>query len=137
MGKTCKYVTREDVVRYNRRMIDQSGGTFNQPENLINPGSLDNALDAIRGSMFGYDQFPTVIDKAAALGFRIITRHVFHDGNKRMGMICSLAFLLLNELRYRKDPPVTEDDIIDVSLQVASNQIDEEGFTKWVRDRVV
>jgi len=44
------------------------------------------------------DLYPTVIDKAVALGFSIIMNHPFGDGNKRTGHAAMETFLILNGL---------------------------------------
>ncbi len=137
MGDTFESLTFDEIAEINRQQIARFGGNFDVPQNLNNPDPLNYILAAIQGSLFGYDQFPTTVDKAAAIGYRIITRHVFADGNKRTGMMVTHVLLLKNGLRYRKDPMVLQQDMIDVALRVASNQITEDDFTKWVKDRVV
>jgi death-on-curing protein len=42
------------------------------------------------------DLYPTLPDKAAALGFSLIQNHPFLDGNKRTGHAAMETFLVLN-----------------------------------------
>ena len=42
----------------------------------------------------GEDLYPTLVDKAAALGHRIIQCHPFVDGNKRTGHAAMELFLI-------------------------------------------
>lgn len=46
----------------------------------------------------GEDLYPTVIEKAIALGFSMIMNHPFVDGNKRTGHAALETFLILNGL---------------------------------------
>ena len=80
------YPTLTQVVEVNRRMIAMSGGYFYPPDNLQNRDPLAYILDAVQYPVFGVHLFPTLMEKAAALGYEIIASHVFFDGNKRTGI---------------------------------------------------
>ena len=79
MGRTrqalgSKFLEFEEVVEINRRMVLTYGGFFVEgDDNLANPGSLTYVLQAIQGSYFGHNPYPTLIEKAAALAWRIIS----------------------------------------------------------------
>jgi death-on-curing protein len=128
-----RFLALEEVVEINRRMILAYGGFFAEGnDNLVNPGSLQYILEAIRGSFFGYDPYPTLIEKASALAWRIITAHVFHDGNKRTGMEACRLMLDLNGYTMRIDR-----EVVDTAIQICEKQISFSGFVRWVEDRVV
>jgi len=94
-------------VAVNRSLVDTFGGFYSEADqNLVNPGSLEYALQAIQGLPFGQDPYPTLIEKAAALCWRIITNHVFYDGNKRTGMEVCRQLLELNGHVMRIDRAV-------------------------------
>ena len=46
----------------------------------------------------GEDLYPSLLEKAAALGFSIIMNHPFVDGNKRTGHAATEILLVLNGL---------------------------------------
>lgn len=125
-GRSLAYPTFRQVVRINRRMIQTFGGSFFPPDNLLNEDSLHYILDAIRFSPFGVIRYPTLFNKASALAFNIITRHVFYDGNKRTGISVALAFLHANGIDVRVD-----ESIIDLAVRVAAHAATEEEVTKW------
>ena len=84
MERACQTLTKADIVQINRRMIAEFGGLpFVEPDNMVNPGSLEHVLVEIQDSIFGYERFPGIVEKAAALEWRINTGHVFNDANKR------------------------------------------------------
>lgn len=127
-----KFLTEEEVLEINRQMILTYGGFFVEgDDNLANPGSLRYILEAIRGSFFGHDPYPTLIEKASALAWRIITAHVFHDGNKRTGMEACRLMLDLNGYIMRIDK-----EVVDTAIQVCEKGISFSDFVQWVEDRV-
>ncbi|MBU1877829.1 MAG: type II toxin-antitoxin system death-on-curing family toxin, partial [Chloroflexi bacterium] len=70
----------------------QSGGLVG----VLNMGALESALAQPRLTFSGQDLYPTLIEKAAALGFSLIQNHPFVDGNKRTGHAMMETFLVLN-----------------------------------------
>ncbi len=113
-------------------MIQTFGGLFLEgDDNLANPGSLEYVLEAIRGSLFGYDPYPTLVEQAAALAWRIITAHVFHDGNKRTGMEACRLLLDLNGYVMKVDM-----EVVDMAIRIASGEIEFADFVQWLEARV-
>jgi len=105
-------------------------------DNLRSPASLDHHLKIIRKKIMGKDFFPTIYDKAAHLGYSIISGHPFVDGNKRTGMFVALFILNVNdyETSVRK---VSNKEVVKVSLEVESNDKSESEFASWLRDIVI
>ena len=99
---------------------------------MLNPGSLEHVLAEIQGSFFGHEPFPTILDKAAALGWRIIARHVFHDGNKRTGMEACRLLLDINGFALPIDFQVVE-----IAVRIAEGNLGLPEFGKWLAGRVV
>ena len=77
--------------------------------------------------------YPTVIEKASALGFSLINNHPFVDENKRIGHAAMEIFLILNG--YEIEATVNEQE--QIILQVASSQLEREAFTNWLQTHVV
>ncbi len=67
----------------------------------------------------GQDLYPTIADKAAALGHSLIQNHPFVDGNKRVGHAAMEVFLVLNG--YEISASVDEQE--EIILSVASGQM--------------
>jgi death on curing protein len=130
MAGTEQALTVAEIAEINRRMIESFGGFFAGKDNLSNPGSLEHVLAATQGSLFGQELYPTLIEKAAAIGWRIIVGHVFHDGNKRTGMEACRLFLDLNGHDMRIDHQV-----IDMALALAKGEASFADFAAWVEAR--
>jgi death on curing protein len=93
-----------DIIEINRQMIREFGGIyFEADRNLRNPGPLEHVLEAVQGSLFGKELYPSLSEKAAAICWRIITAHVFHDGNKRTGIESCHLLLEINGINMRID----------------------------------
>jgi death on curing protein len=133
MGIPCKTLTRETILAFNKEEIANSGGLFIEPDNLMNSTALDYILTALESIYFGRELYPSVVEKAAALGFQIITKHVFNDGNKRTGLQVCYVFLVLNGFKMNLEP---EDRVEAFILKTADSKVTLTQFTRWVRRRV-
>jgi death-on-curing protein len=77
--------------------------------------------------------YPSLPDKAAALGFSLIQNHPFLDGNKRTGHTAMETFLVLNGHEIK----ATVDEQQTVLLRVAASEMKREAFLEWLRDHIV
>ena len=87
-----RYLTVNEVLDIYQHIIQQSGGAIG----VRDLGALESAVAQPRATVENRDLYPTVIDKASALGFSIIQNHSFIDGNKRAGHAAMEVFLTLN-----------------------------------------
>ena len=77
----------------------------------------------------GAELYPTLVDKAAALGFSLIQGHPFIDGNKRIGHAAMEVFLVLNGFELR----ASIDEQEAVVLALAAGNMTREVFADWIR----
>lgn len=82
--------------------------------------------------LFGEEQFPTLIDKAAATLYSIAAHHVFVDGNKRTAIRATQIFLEANGLYATWK----EDEIRDFVLTIAKGMLEIEAVAEWLSDKV-
>ena len=123
-----RYLTLSEALELHRRVIGQSGGALG----VLNLGGLESALAQPRITFEGRELYPSVVDKAAALGYSLIQNHPFIDGNKRTGHAAMEVFLLLNGFEIQS----SVDEQERIVLQVASGEMDRESFAVWLRDHV-
>ncbi len=126
-GRQIDIPNVEDLVELNRRIVELYGGQYVGFDNLRSRESLENTLFLIDNEVFGVDQFPTLMEKAAALGECIIARHVFWDGNKRTGIYATWLFLKANDVIVDLDASVE-----DLAVDVASGQAGFDEFLHWL-----
>ena len=96
-------------------------------------GALESALAQPRATFGEVDLYPTLVEKAAALGFSLIRNHPFVDGNKRIGHAAMEVFLVLNGHQLS----ATVDDTERVILGVAAGTIGRDEFAEWIRQHLV
>jgi death on curing protein len=77
----------------------------------------------------GQDIYPTLVERAAALGFSVLKNHPFVDGNKRTVHAAMETFLVLNG--YQIVGTVEEQE--GIILKVAAGKSRREVFTEWIR----
>ena len=115
LGRQVRVPSVARIVRVNQDAIRLYGGQYVGVDNLRSRESLENTLFLIGNEIFGADQFPTLLEKAAALGECIIARHVFWDGNKRTGVYATWMFLKANGVIVNLDSSVE-----DLAVSIAS-----------------
>jgi len=76
-----RYLTVGEVLEIYSRVMSQSGGEVG----IRDLGTLESAVAQPRMTFNGEELYPTIVEKASALGFSLIQNHPFVDGNKRTG----------------------------------------------------
>ena len=84
-------------------------------------GLLESALARPRASAFGSDAYPDLHTKAAALLHSVASNHGLVDGNKRLALAATIAFLGINGWRLT----LTNDEAYDLVIAVASGELDD------------
>lgn len=119
-----KRLTKQQVLLLHEQLLQEFGGTAG----IRDEGLLDSALSAPFQTFGGQSLYPSVLTKAAQLGFGLVCNHPFMDGNKRIGTHVMLVFLALNgiELSY------TQQELIDMIFAVAASQASAIDFLHWI-----
>ena len=119
-----KRLSRAQILALHRELILRFGGQ----DGLRDEGLLESALAAPFQSFGGHPAFATVQQKAARLGFGLISNHPFIDGNKRIGAHVMLVVLAMNgiELSY------TQKELYETILQVADGEASCETLLRWI-----
>jgi death-on-curing protein len=119
-----RYLTLIEILELHHRIIEQSGGTLG----IHNLGLLESAIAQPYMTFGGEDLYPSLIEKAGALGFSVIMNHPFADGNKRTGHAAMEVFLILNGMEII----ASVDEQEQIILAVASGQAGREVFVNWL-----
>ena len=83
-------------------------------------GLLLSALARPSASMFGEDAYAYIELKAAALISSLAQNHSLFDGNKRLSLYLTFAFLRLNDVELT----FTNDEAFDLVLAVAQSRME-------------
>lgn len=124
-----RYLTLEEVLELYHRIVEQSGGSAG----ISNMGGLESAIAQPQMTFAGEELYPTIVEKASALGFSLIKNHPFMDGNKRIGHAAMEVFLVLNGFEIN----AALDEQEQVIWQVASGELGRDKFTEWLRNQIV
>lgn len=116
----------DKVLLLHKLITRETGGD----PNLRDMNLLDSALESAFQSFGGQDLYPTKEEKAAQLGFALISNHAFVDGNKRIGMYVMLTFLEMNGVKI--DP--SNEEVARVGLAVAAGEMKYDELLQWIRE---
>lgn len=122
-------LSKEQVLKLHSDLIQSTGGL----DGIRDMNLLDSALDSAYQIFNGMDLFPSIYQKAARLGFGIISNHPFVDGNKRTGTHVMLVLLALNGI----DLEYSQNDLVSQILAVASGQEGYSELLNWIIDHQI
>ncbi|MEM4204872.1 MAG: type II toxin-antitoxin system death-on-curing family toxin [Candidatus Methanomethylicaceae archaeon] len=123
-----RYLTLHELLEIYQHVMQQSGGLVG----IRDLGALESAIAQPRMTFSGAELYPTVVEKAASLGFSLIQNHPFVDGNKRTAHAAMETFLVLNGYEIR----ATADEQESVILQVASGRMNRDEFVRWLNAHI-
>ena len=123
-----KVLSKRQILMLHSMLVEQSGGM----NGLRDEGLLDSAVNLPLQTFGGQELYPTILEKAARLGYGLIHNHPFVDGNKRIGTHAMLVFLDINNVVVSYE----DEDLIATILRVASGDMDDLGLLEWLKGHV-
>ncbi len=108
------FLDLDDLVHVARR-------TLGRDPDVRDYGLLEAALARPQASVLGEDAYPDLPAKAAALLHSLARNHALIDGNKRLSLAGTIAFLGINGQQVT----MTNDDAYDLVMAVATGDIDD------------
>lgn len=123
-----KVLSKRQILMLHSMLMEQSGGM----KGLRDEGLLDSAVNLPLQTFGGQELYPTILEKAARLGYGLIHNHPFVDGNKRIGTHAMLVFLDINNVVVSYE----DEDLIATILRVASGDMDDVGLLEWLKGHV-
>ena len=123
-----KVLSKRQILMLHSMLIAQSGGM----DGLRDEGLLESAINTPLQTFGGQELYPSVLEKAARLGYGLIHNHPFLDGNKRIGTHAMLVFLDINNIVLS----YADDDLIAAILRVASGDMDESELLEWLKAHI-
>ena len=121
------FLTLDEALAIHAHQIARYGGALG----LRDRGLLESALAMPAATFAGENLHPSLAEQGAAYLFHLVKNHPFVDGNKRVGLACSLAFLRLNGIRVR----ATDDDLVDLVMGVAEGRCSKADVAVFFRQR--
>lgn len=124
---TWRWLLDMVVISIHDEQLAEHGGSTG----IRDEGLLSSALSRPKNQANYGD--PSVFDLAAAYAYGIICNHPFVDGNKRTGFLAAYVFMNINGW----DLKVSEAEAVNAILALAAGEMDEPGFSKWLKNRSV
>lgn len=122
------WIDRDELHLLYARQVELFGGSFGvRDENMV-----ESALHRPR-MRFTYDPAADLFDLGAAYLVGFTKNHGFVDGNKRIGLAATLAFLGVNGWRIVAPPA----ELLALVLSVATSETGEETAAEWLRSHGV
>jgi death-on-curing protein len=110
----ARYLTPRHLVR----IADIATGGHAQ---IRDRGLIESAAQRPATALFGEEQYPSLLDKAAALIHSIARFHPLVDGNKRLAWLSGYTFLALNGV----DVTATNEQAYELIMAVAAGRLDD------------
>ena len=120
-----KFLTLSEVLEIHRDQISRYGGTIGIRDIELLKSALGIPMATYSGEFLHTD----VYEMAAAYLFHLVKNHPFLDGNKRVGAVAALVFLLLNGHDFN----APEDDFAEMVLSIARGEIDKAEVAVFIR----
>lgn len=90
---TPTFLSLEEVIEIHRDQISRYGGSCG----IRDRGLLQSAVAQPSTTFDGRYLHADLFEMAAAYLFHLVQNHPFVDGNKRVGAVAALVFLLMND----------------------------------------
>lgn len=116
--------SRDKVLLLHQIISAETGG---DPE-LRDINLLDSALESAFLTFDGQELYPTKEEKAARIGYALISSHAFVDGNKRIGIYVLLTFLETNGIKIRP----SNEEVVRIGLATAAGEMKYEDILAWI-----
>ena len=118
--------SKDKILLLHRLVSEQTGGDIGvRDESLI-----ESAISSAFQTFDGEELFKTIEEKAAKLGYALISNHAFVDGNKRIGMFVMITFMEVNGIKIFS----TDSEVAELGLSVAAGQKCYEDVLNWIKD---
>ena len=124
-----RYLSVGEVLEIHRQVVTDTASL----PGVHSLAALESGVAQPHMTFDGQELYPTLADKAAALGFSLIQNHPFLDGNKRTGHAALEIFLVLNGHELN----ASVDEQFALVMGVATGAISRDGFLTWLRAHIV
>ena len=121
--------TLDQILLIHERLLLHTGGASGIRDIRL----IESALARATSGYGGIEAHPGLIAKAAAICCGLTQNHGFVDGNKRIGITTMLLILQKNAMCLS----YTQDELIQLGLGIAQNQMDVEDIVRWIELHIV
>ena len=117
-----RFLSREAVVALQRESLSEHGGL----DGIRDEGLLQSALHRCEQRAH-YEPDASLAVLAASLAFGLARNHPFNDGNKRIALVASFAFLEING----RSVTAPEVEVYEIFMALAAGELTEDQLADW------
>lgn len=117
-------ISSEKIKLLHQLMAEATGGSVG----VRDEGLLDSEVEGAFATFDGIELYPSKEEKAAKLGYSLVSNHAFVDGNKRIGVYVMISFLELNGVHIDS----SDEDVIALGLGVADGSMTQDDVLQWI-----
>ena len=110
------------------RLHEQILSFFGGGTGVRDIGLAESAVNAPSAVFSGREFYATLEEKAARLGWGLVSNHAFVDGNKRIGAHAMLVTLRLNGVNLE----YTQNELVSIIMDTASGKAGYENLLEWI-----
>jgi death on curing protein len=118
------WITCEQAIAIHSRQLRRFGGALGLRDEVMLRSALERPVNKWRYERSG------MAELAAAHAFGLAKNYAFADGNKRIGFMAMMVFLLRNGISFSPEPS----HATAIILGLAAGEVSEESLTRWIRD---
>jgi death-on-curing protein len=119
-------IFKEEVLLIHSQVITIHGGA----NGLRDAGQLDAAIARPFQTFGGKELYPTVFEKAAAIGESLIMNHPFIDGNKRTGYVLMETILRMNGIKIT----ARDESLYVFVVSISTGEIRYDQIVDWLKN---
>ena len=121
--------SKEKILLLHQLIAAETGGSVG----VRDEGLLESAIESAFAGFGDKDFYPTKEEKAAKIGYSLVSNHAFVDGNKRIGMYIMITFLEVNGIYL----DCTNDEVVQVGLGLAEGSLKYDELLEWIKNHRV
>jgi len=119
------FLSLDEILAIHYDQINRYGGSHGVRDFNL----LISAASRFQATFGGFDLYPDVFSKAAALIHSLVLNHPFVDGNKRTAIVSTARFLFINGYIAK----MSKMELIELPLKIESKKMDMENITLWFK----
>jgi death on curing protein len=123
------FLTLDEILEIHEDQLAQYGGT----PGILHLDLLESALAQPQVTFDGKFLLGDLFEMSAAYLFHLVQNHPFVDGNKRVGAVAAIVFLLTND----QDIGIGDDELESLTMSVAQGKIGRDAVAAVLRSHAI
>ena len=119
------FLSLDEILAIHYDQINRYGGSHGVRDFNL----LISAASRLQATFGGFDLYPDIFSKAAALIHSLVLNHPFIDGNKRTAMVSTARFLFINGYIVK----MSKKELVELTLKIESKKMDMESVSSWLK----